>query len=169
MSAQSVSLVCHQCRRLAPLSTPPTKWSQNADGWSLMLPPTRYARPIRSVTVYVHPPPFETKSVTKNQPTTAEIRLMNGNLQRLRSFHAATRTSSSSERCDTDQPPKAEFQLSSHPNQCQAMATNAPHAITDAKANMPAATQRSRRPSDSAMTERTTSTSSAHAVSAPLP
>src|SRR5437868_1000632 len=134
-----------------------------------MLPPTRYARPMRSVTVYVQPPPFETKSVTKNQPTTAEMRVMKGNFQRRRSFHAAMRTSSSSERCETDQPPNAEFQLSSQPNQCHAIPTNAAHAKTEANAKMPAATQRSRRRSDSAIADSTTSTSSAHAVSAPLP
>src|SRR5436305_11833052 len=169
MSAQSVSVECHQCRRVTPMSTPPARWSQNADGLRLTLPAMKYASPTSSDTTYDHPPPLETKSVTKNQPTVAEISVMNGNSQRRRSLQAAARMRSSSERCATDQPPNGEFQCFSQPNQFHALPTNTAHAITEAKAKIPAAVQRPRRRSDSAMPDRTTRMSSAHAVSAPLP
>ena len=124
---------------------------------------------MNSVTTYVHSPPFDTKSVTKNQPTTAVSSVMNGKPQRRRSFTAATRMRNSSERCATDQPPNGEFQFFSHPNQSHAAPTKKPHAMTEAKANIPAATQRPRRRSDSAIADSTTSTSSAQAVRAPFP
>jgi len=169
MSAQSVSVECHQCSRGTPISTPPTRCSQNADGFRLTLPARRYASPTSSDTTYDQPPPLETKSVTKNQPTVAEISVMNGNSQRRRSLQAAARMSSSRERCATDHPPNGEFQCFSQPNQLHALPTNSAHAITEAKANIPAAVQRPRRLSDSAIADRTTRMSSAHAVSAPLP
>src|SRR5437868_10367770 len=110
MSAQSVSLECHQCSSVTPMSTPATRWSQNADGLRLTLPAMKYASPTSSDTTYDQPPPLETKSVTKNQPTVDDISVMNGNSQRRRSLQAAKRMSSSSERSATDQPPTAESQ-----------------------------------------------------------
>src|SRR5437588_9986222 len=128
MSAQSVSLGCHQCSRVAPMSTPPTRWSQNADGLRLTLPAMKYASPTSSDTTYDHSPPLETKSVTKSQPTVAEINGMNGNCQRRPSLHAAARMSSSSEKCATDQPPNGKYQRSRQPNRVPARATDPPHA-----------------------------------------
>src|SRR5256885_4351720 len=107
--AKSKSLVWNHLRIGTPMSRPPTKWSQNAEGWSEMLPARRYARPMTSVTTYVHQPPPETKSVTKNQPTTAEMTAMNGNRQRQRKIKAAARIRNSSERCANDQPWNAWF------------------------------------------------------------
>src|SRR3954452_339158 len=122
-----------------------------------------------SVTAYDHQPPFETKSVTKNHPTTAEMAPMNGNRQMRRSIKAATRIRNSSERCANDQPWNAEFQSLSQPNQCQADPTKKPQAITAVKAKIPAATHVPARRNASAITHSTTRMSSAQAVRAPPP
>src|ERR1700756_1646589 len=119
--------------------------------------------------MYVQVPPPEMKSVTKNQPTTVEMSAMKGKPERSSSTLAPTRMRNSSERWASDQPPKAEFQLWSQPNHHHARPTKAPHAITEAKEKMPAATQRSRNRTVSAMNRSTTSRRSAHPVSAPLP
>src|SRR5262245_25123329 len=123
------------------MSRPPTKWSQNADGRRTAVPARRYTRPMKSEMVYVHQPPFEMKSVMKNQRTTVEISAMNGNRQRACATTVARRIRNSSERCARDQTPNAEpLQDFSQPNQLQAEPTKKPQAITVAKAKMPAAT-----------------------------
>src|SRR5579859_4290416 len=145
MSAQSVSLEYHQCKSEPPISAPAARWNQNALGLSLALPARRYERPTSSVTTAVQLPPFETRSVTKSHQTTTVIAEMNGKLNRLRSSHATTSTSSKSESRATEKPANGEPLVPcSQPNHVHSAAMNAAHAITDANAKMPAAIQRPR-------------------------
>ena len=96
------------------------------------------------MTATVNVPPFVIRSITKSQPTTAEISLINGKRKRRWSSHAAARISSQSARRDHDQwwnePPTP-----CQPNQEKRSATKIPHAITEAKAKIPAASVRPRR------------------------
>src|SRR5487761_997975 len=85
ISAQSVSVACHQSRRTPPISAPPTRWSQNDDGDRETAPAKRYASPTNSVTTFVHAPPLEMRSMTNTHWTTATIDVMNGNSKRRRS------------------------------------------------------------------------------------
>src|SRR5262249_46555771 len=120
-----------------------------------------------SVTVYVHQPPFEMKSVTKNQATTTVIAAMNGNSQRAWAMPAAMRIRNSSERCASDHTPKGEFQLFSQPNQCHSEPIKKAQAITVAKPKIPAATHVPARRHESASNNSATKMRSAQAARAP--
>src|SRR6202035_1924180 len=76
ISAQSVSVTCHQSMRTPPISAPPTRWSQKADGDRETAPAKKYASPTKSVTTFVDAPPLEMRSMTKIHWTTATIDVM---------------------------------------------------------------------------------------------
>ena len=125
---------------------------------------------MKRLTTYDHQPPPEMKSVTKYQPTTAEMRPMNGNRQIQRKARAAMRTRKVSERRASDHPWKWPREPGdSQPNQCQAVATKKPQASTATKAKMPAASHLSATRSAPATNNSTTRISSAQAVWAPPP
>src|SRR3979411_1633275 len=92
-SDQLKSPECHQYTRLPPISAPAAKCSQNAEGLSLTLPAAKYASPTNSVTTADQLPPPEMRSVTKIQPTNAEMDAMNGKRKRRRSASAPPSTS----------------------------------------------------------------------------
>ena len=85
--------------------------------------------------------------MAKNQPTKTAIAAMNGNLKRCVAFIAAMSTSSSSTSRERQNELNDE---SSQPNHVNSAAMNAPHAITDANAKIPPASQRSVRRNASA-------------------
>ena len=106
--------------------------------------------PTNSVTNADQLPPPESRSSTKNQPTKTAIDAMNGNLKRRMSSSATPSTSSSSTSRENENE-LSEAPLDSHPNQDHSAPMNSAHAITAANANTPAASQRSRRFSPSAI------------------
>ena len=117
-------------------------------------------------------PPPDTRSVTKNQPTTAVIEPGSGWRKLCRAQPAAIRTSSSSPRRATEKPANGEPDAAlvtevgvgapeNQPNHVHSAPRKTPHATTDAKPNTPAASQRPRRSSPRATTFRTAKTSTA--------
>jgi hypothetical protein len=85
--------------------------------------------------------------MTKNQPTNTAIAALNGNSKRRVALTAATTTRSSSTSLEKQNELNDE---SSQPNHVNSAARNAPHAITDANAKIPPASQRSMRRNASA-------------------
>ena len=105
--------------------------------------------------------------MTKNQPTNTAIAAMKGNSKRRVVVHRCGERRAA--RAGAAQKQNELNDESSQPNHMNSAAMNAPHAITDANAKMPPASQRSIRRNASAFAASSTKISSAHAEYAAAP